>query len=99
MAQGSPNWWIKIGDFGISERVSNDDTVLQTAAGTPSYRAPEILHYLDDGNESDEYTNVVDTWSFGCVIYELMALRVPFPKLPQDIKKFCKSGGPFPEEP
>jgi serine/threonine protein kinase len=57
----APVWWVKIGDFGISKRVSNDETVLQTATGTPHYLAPEVRHYVRDKSmKPGVYTNAVD---------------------------------------
>lgn len=99
VVQNSPSWWIKIGDFGISKRVSNDDTALHTATGTPFYLAPEVHHYVEDANSATgTYTNAVDIWSFGCVVYQMMALQVPFSQYPRNLVAFCK-GGPFPEPP
>lgn len=99
VVQKQPNWWVKIGDFGISKRVANDETALHTATGTPHYLAPEVSHYVDTGNEeSDAYTNAVDIWSFACVLYQIMALQVPFPNYPRSLLVFCR-GGPFPEAP
>lgn len=90
---------MKIGDFGITKRVSNNDTALQTTTGTPHYLAPEVSHFVDTGNEeSDAYTNAVDIWSFACVLYQILALQLPFPKYPRSLLAFCK-GGPFPDAP
>ncbi|KAF7856295.1 hypothetical protein EAF04_009823 [Stromatinia cepivora] len=97
VAQKSPNWWIKIGDFGLTKRSTND-TVLQTGTGTPGYIAPEVCIDMESAEEeSSIYTNAVDIWSFACMAYEMMAFRLPFPK-PADRRTFCK-GGPFPENP
>ncbi len=86
----------------------NNDTVLRTAWGTPGYQAPEFfpdsLQELGYNPESAEYTDAVDIWSFACVIYQIMALRLPFP-LPGSPRAFCLGGGqdfpitPFKEEP
>jgi len=66
---------------------------------TPHYVAPEIFHYVDsDNDETNAYTNAVDTWYFACVVYEMLSHQVPFPVYPKDLKKFC-SGGPFPDGP
>lgn len=44
--------------------------------GTPLYSAPEIG---DDGADGDDvYTNAVDLWSVGCVVYHILAQRAPF---------------------
>jgi serine/threonine protein kinase len=99
VVQSPPSWWIKIGDFGISKRISNDDTALHTATGTPYYLAPEVHHHIEDANSgTGTYTNAVDIWSFGCVVYQIMALHVPFSQYPRNLVAFCK-GGPFPEPP
>ncbi|PVH83037.1 kinase-like protein [Cadophora sp. DSE1049] len=99
VVQSAPRWWVKIGDFGISKRISNHDTALHTATGTPSYWAPEVVHFVIEGHDdTDEYTNAVDIWSLGCLIYEMLALKVPFPNYPRGLSAFCR-GGPFPEAP
>jgi serine/threonine protein kinase len=95
----APVWWVKIGDFGISKRVSNDETALQTATGTPHYLAPEVRHYVRDKSmKPGVYTNAVDIWSFACVIYQILACQVPFPGGALDLIHFCE-GGSFPEGP
>lgn len=79
--------------------MSNNDTALQTATGTPFYLAPEVSHFVDnEDEESSTYTNAVDIWSFACVIYQMMALQVPFPVYPRSLLAFCR-GGPFPKTP
>lgn len=79
--------------------MSNNDTALQTATGTPFYLAPEISHFVDnEDEESGAYTNAVDIWSFACVIYQIMALQVPFFVYPRSLLAFCR-GGDFPEAP
>jgi hypothetical protein len=90
---------VKIGDFGISKRVANNDTVLRTHTGTPLYLAPEIPHYVPSlDEESDAYTSAVDIWSFACVVYEMLALQVPFVNWPRSLVAFC-NGGQFPDAP
>ncbi|KAG0643278.1 kinase-like domain-containing protein [Tuber brumale] len=65
--------WVKIGDFGISKRIlPQDTTTLHTQVATPVYSAPEVLG-LDSDSETSDYTNSVDIWSLGCVVYELLA--------------------------
>ena len=94
----SPSWCVKIGDFGIAKRVREcDATELRTATGTQGYEAPEIRGYIEveEGKPSSVYTNVVDIWSFGCVIYNVVAKQVPF-RNGRDIKRFCDNRIPFP---
>ncbi|CUS11451.1 unnamed protein product, partial [Tuber aestivum] len=64
--------WVKLGDFGISKRIqAHDTTTFHTRVSTPMYSAPEVLG-LDSNSETSDYTNSVDIWSLGCVIYELL---------------------------
>ena len=63
---------IKIGDFGISEKlkIKNKDNTTQNIRGTPNYVAPELF--------SGIYNFKVDIWALGCIIYELCTLQVCF---------------------
>ena len=72
---------MKIGDFGISKRIESVNTALRTVAGTQHFQAPEILGFVDEEEETSEYTNAVDIWSLGCVTYEVLTRKVPFPDL------------------
>jgi len=74
--QNSPKWFIKLGDFGITKRISSAATALRTNTGTPLYSAPEIGFVGKD--EDDVYTKAVDLWSVGCVVYHILAQRAPF---------------------
>lgn len=66
---------VKIGDFGISKQV-DDSTALLTVVGTPGYMAPEVWGYIS--SETSVYTNAVDMWSLGCVIYAMITRETPF---------------------
>ena len=64
--------WVKLGDFGVSKRVlAQATTTLHTQVSTQVYGAPEVLG-TDPNSETSNYTNSVDIWSLGCVIYELL---------------------------
>ncbi|CUS11459.1 unnamed protein product, partial [Tuber aestivum] len=64
--------WVKLGDFGISKWIPAEaTTTFHTQVSTPVYSAPEVLG-LDSHSEASDYTNSVDIWSLGCVIYELL---------------------------
>ncbi|XVE81685.1 hypothetical protein DITRI_Ditri15bG0085100 [Diplodiscus trichospermus] len=43
--------------------------------GTPRWMAPEVLRAMHKRNP---YGLEVDIWSFGCMLYELMTLQVPY---------------------
>jgi len=60
----------QLGDFGISTVLSthafNDSCV-----GTPAYMSPETVR-------NDRCDFAVDMWGIGVILYELMALKMPF---------------------
>jgi len=63
---------LRLGDFGISKilggRSLNKE---EKTIGTPYYFSPEICH-------ERLYSFASDIWALGCILYELLALRVPF---------------------
>jgi ankyrin repeat protein len=97
VASPGPNWGVKIGDFGISKRIATEQTALRTQAGTQQFQAPEILGYVDEAEETSEYTNAVDIWSLGCVVYLLLTKTVPFARR-RSLNDFCSGRAQFPDE-
>ena len=63
---------IKIGDFGVSKQLKNINEYAQTYTGTIVYMAPELI------NDKKKYNNKVDSWSLGCILYELCTLNYCF---------------------
>eukprot|EP00929_Paragymnodinium_shiwhaense_P096966 TRINITY_DN58740_c0_g1_i1.p1 TRINITY_DN58740_c0_g1~~TRINITY_DN58740_c0_g1_i1.p1 ORF type:complete len:699 (-),score=116.07 TRINITY_DN58740_c0_g1_i1:522-2555(-) len=60
-----------IGDFGISTMLDNSNDVVSGCVGTPAYMAPELVW-------NERYSNAVDLWAVGVMLFELMALTLPF---------------------
>ena len=60
----------KLGDFGISTALKSGKSA-SGCVGTPAYMAPELLW-------NQRYASAVDMWAIGVVLYELMALKLPF---------------------
>lgn len=60
---------IKIGDLNMAKIIHS--SLAQTQAGTPYYASPEVWR-------GQPYNTKSDIWSFGCVIYEMAALKPPF---------------------
>ena len=56
-----------------SEGASRRSQTTTSSRGTAGYRAPELIR---DGRNS--YTNKVDVWSMGCILYELALAKKPF---------------------
>ena len=61
---------VKIGDLNVS-RVFTTNLMNYTQTGTPSYASPEVWN-------NDQYTTQSDIWSLGCILYELLTLKLPF---------------------
>ncbi|KMQ95071.1 leucine-rich repeat serine threonine-protein kinase 1-like protein [Lasius niger] len=63
---------VKVADYGISRLTL--PTGAKGFGGTEGFMAPEIIRY----NGEEEYTEKVDSFSFGMFVYELITLRQPF---------------------
>jgi len=88
---------VKLGDFGISKRIQpKDDTALRTQVPTQIYGAPEVLG-SDSTSDTSVYTNSVDIWSLGCVIYELLVGTHLFTSGEQ-VSRYYYRNLPFPED-
>ena len=73
---------VKLTDFGLSKMLEGDDDKAYTICGTPQYLAPEVL--LKKG-----YDKAVDWWSLGCVMFEMLAGKIPYP-IKRDVKLSIK---------
>ena len=69
----------KVADFGIAKRLNEDSNLTLTGAiiGTPTYMAPEQAK-----GQSRHVGPRADIYSFGAILYEMLAGRPPF--LPED---------------
>ena len=61
----------KIGDFGIAQRAVSDATQVMGMFGSPTYLSPEQAR-------DDDLTSQTDIYSFGVVMYEVLAGRRHF---------------------
>lgn len=94
-----PQWRVKLGDFGISKRTT-DDTVLQTTGiYSQAYCAPEMRGFVRDRCKTDNYvyTSLVDIWSLGVIAFEMLAKERPFPKT-ADVVSYYDGEAGFPAE-
>lgn len=70
---------VKLADFGVAK--STVGTELRTRCGTRNYMAPELLELLPPALRLKgrlKYTNAVDMWALGVLVYEILASRHPF---------------------
>jgi serine/threonine protein kinase len=63
---------VKIGDLGFSKSIANITKKTSKFSGTVNYMSPEMI------NEEADYTNKIDVWAYGCVVYELITLEKLF---------------------
>ena len=59
---------LMIGDFGVAKQLQDGTVHANSLIGTLNYMAPEILR-------REKYSNKVDIYALGCIIYELCTLN------------------------
>lgn len=90
------NCTIKLCDFGLVRSLNKHNeshAVLTEGVATRWYRAPEVLL------GSKNYSTPADVWSFGCIIYEILAQKPLFPgnSTLDQLEKICLFTG-YPTE-
>eukprot|EP00051_Salpingoeca_urceolata_P019247 m.278577 g.278577 ORF g.278577 m.278577 type:complete len:1066 (-) comp19383_c1_seq3:76-3273(-) len=64
---------VKIADFGLARvwRPDASSQFAQSSVGTLQYSCPEVITH-------DKYDEKADIWALGCLLYQMLTLRVPF---------------------
>merc|ERR1712000_148528 len=74
---------ITLTDFGLCKQgLDKKEDRTDTFCGTPEYLAPEVL-------KGEGYTKAVDWWSYGSLVYEMLAGLPPF--YSQDVQEMYKN--------
>jgi serine/threonine protein kinase len=98
VARSDSSWDVRIGDFGISKRVNANETELRTITGTRYYMAPELDPMLVDDEETHTYTQAVDVWALGILLFQMLTLQMAFQDQ-SSLRKYFKGRTAFPDEP
>lgn len=78
--------------MGLAAEGSSRSEITYAGGGTEGYYAPEFLITKE---RPFRYTNRVDIWALGCIVYELATANQAFDKNGDTIK-FALSEDPFP---
>ncbi|CAL8105696.1 unnamed protein product, partial [Calicophoron daubneyi] len=65
--------WLKLADFGLARTYSIPHRTYCHEVVTLWYRAPELML------GTDKYDCLIDVWSLGCIVYEMITGKVLFP--------------------
>ena len=89
------NWYVRIGDFGISKRDTNGAFGPKTSLGTSGYQAPGILSLVNGYQYLPSYNNAIDLWALGVVIFNLITSgHLPFANS-RECEAYYDSSTPF----
>ncbi len=69
-----------INDSPISQKSNKSHKITYSICGTPSYIAPEVYKVIG-------YSQEIDWWGFGIVLYEMITGKFPFKRIGKDKKK------------
>lgn len=76
---------IRLGDFGLSKEGVGELQGAKSICGTAAYIAPEMI--CNYGNVNSGYGRMVDWWTFGNLMYDMIAGCPPF--YDEDLQRMC----------
>ncbi|KAK3169499.1 hypothetical protein OEA41_008882 [Lepraria neglecta] len=89
-------WWVKLSDFGISKRAADNLAASSTLKGTLRYMAPELLGFVEPGEESDSHNaQAADLWALGEISFQMLTKEPTF-KYINLLSTYIRSPDSFP---
>ena len=70
---------VKVSDFGLA-KIAQSGSHLKTFCGTLAYLVPEVFAHKQDPRIRKNYSDKVDIWSIGCMVYVILTGFLPFPQ-------------------
>lgn len=85
---------VALTDFGLCKELKQSSDTTMTFCGTSEYLAPEMVR-------QEPYTQAVDWWGLGILLYELLTGEPPFHSVHLDVlyRRICKAPLKFPASP
>ncbi|KAF2103106.1 kinase-like protein [Rhizodiscina lignyota] len=88
-------WWVKLGDFGISNRAA-DRGGPSTVKGTLEFMAPELLGFGQPANDSQPYDyQPADMWALGEIGFRMLTGERTFKNL-RALGDYCRGVDQYP---
>ncbi|CAN8219769.1 unnamed protein product [Coccothraustes coccothraustes] len=81
---------VKLADFGLSAQLTPEQSRRSSVAGTPGWKAPEVV-------TGQPYGPKVDIWSFGIVGIEMVEQKVPYWNATPVLAKLLTARGERPQ--
>ncbi|KAF4924916.1 Myosin light chain kinase A [Colletotrichum viniferum] len=93
-------WWIKIGDFGISKRPKRTISMSLAAGDTIGFMAPEILGLsgITDDLAPDIAAQKGDMWAAGETLHFMLTCAHSFGEDLEALREYSNDGRSFPNE-
>ncbi len=90
------HWWVKLSDFGISKRAADNLTSSSTMKGTLRYMAPELLGFVEPGEESImRNAQAADMWALGEIAFQMLTKDPTFKSI-NLLSNYVRSADNFP---
>ena len=95
MSKTPDDWWVKIGDFGISKREEDCIQSWSTLKGTSGFLAPELLGFCKNEATTAIDYKATDMWALGETTVLILTVRPTFDS-PRALFDYCAAQGRLP---